>query len=58
MTKQLVFDEQEIGVQTDKNGFITEEGLVAFYRDFGNLGEDLEASGVSKNAEGRKKTVM
>lgn len=35
-------------VQTKTNGFITEDGLVAFYRDFGRLGEDIEASGVSE----------
>lgn len=38
---------QEIGVKTDRNGFLSEDGLVAFYRDFGRLADDVEAAGVS-----------
>ncbi|CAN0055726.1 unnamed protein product [Scytosiphon promiscuus] len=38
---------KEMGVKTDRNGFLTEDGLVAFYRDFGQLGDDIEASGVA-----------
>lgn len=37
---------QELGVKTDRNGFLTEDGLVAFYRDFGQLADDIEAAGV------------
>ena len=33
-------------MKTNRNGFLTEDGLVAFYRDFGRLGDDLEAAGV------------
>lgn len=40
-----------MGVKTDKNGFLTEDGLVAFYRDFGHLGHDIEAGGVSAVAD-------
>jgi len=36
-----------MGVKTNRNGFLTEDGLVAFYRDFGRLGDDIEAAGVS-----------
>lgn len=38
---------QDIGVKTDTNGYLTEAGLVAFYREFGHLADDVEASGVS-----------
>lgn len=38
---------QDMGVKTDRNGFLTEDGLVAFYREFGKLGDDVEAAGVS-----------
>ena len=34
-------------MKTDTNGYLTEAGLVAFYREFGHLGDDIEASGVS-----------
>lgn len=37
-----------MGINADKNGFITEDGLVAFYRKFGRLGDDIEAIGVSE----------
>lgn len=37
-------------MKTDKNGFVTEDGLVALYRDFGHLGDDVEAGGVSWHA--------
>lgn len=37
---------QDMGVKTDRNGYVTEDGLVAFYRDFGRLGDDVEAYGV------------
>ncbi|CAM9135722.1 unnamed protein product [Ectocarpus sp. 12 AP-2014] len=38
---------KEMGVKTDRHGYLTEDGLVAFYRDFGRLGDDIEASGVA-----------
>lgn len=38
---------QDIGVKTDTNGYLTEAGLVAFYREFGHLADDVEATGVS-----------
>ncbi|CAM9771530.1 unnamed protein product [Ectocarpus sp. 6 AP-2014] len=38
---------KEMGVKTDRHGYVTEDGLVAFYRDFGRLGDDIEASGVA-----------
>lgn len=37
-------------MKTNRNGFLTEDGLVAFYRDFGRLGDDIEASGVRYNS--------
>lgn len=45
MKKMLNFP-QEIGVKTDRNGFVTEDGLIAFYREYGKLGNDVEAAGV------------
>lgn len=44
----MLFFTKEMGVKTDRNGFLTEDGLVAFYRDFGRLGDDIEAAGVSR----------
>ncbi|CAM9355835.1 unnamed protein product [Ectocarpus fasciculatus] len=38
---------KDMGVKTDRHGYLTEDGLVAFYRDFGRLGDDIEASGVA-----------
>eukprot|EP00752_Nemacystus_decipiens_P007697 g6880.t1 len=38
---------KELGVKTDKHGFLSEDGLVAFYRDFGRLADDVEAAGVA-----------
>lgn len=43
----MTTNDQEMGVKTDRHGYLTEDGLVAFYRDFGRLGDDIEASGVS-----------
>lgn len=44
---------QEMGVKTDRNGFLSEDGLVAFYRDLGHLGDDVEAAGVrARNLRG------
>lgn len=40
-----------MGVKIDRNGFMTEDGLVAFYRTFGNLGDDVEASGVGEGPQ-------
>lgn len=44
-----------MGVKTDRNGFLTEDGLVAFYRDFGRLGDDVEAAGVRISAREKNK---
>lgn len=41
-------------MKTDKNGFMTEDGMVAFYRDFGHLGDDVEVGGVSGQANGSR----
>eukprot|EP00903_Cladosiphon_okamuranus_P017392 g16020.t2 len=38
---------KEMGVKTDRNGFLSEDGLVAFYREFGGLADDVEATGVA-----------
>lgn len=51
-TSRLEYLHKEMGVKTDRNGFLTEDGLVAFYRGFGRLGGDIEAAGVRYSMRG------